>query len=212
MAPRIATREEWLAERAALLRDEKALMRYKDYIAERRRALPWVALDKTYEFDTVDGTRTLEQLFDGHSQLIVYHFMFGPDWDKGCPGCTQVANTLNQSVLTLPRQDTAFVAVSRAALDKLQHARQRLGWSFNWVSSGGSDFNVDFHATRPPAGAAAPWSYQGVEFDRDENHGISVFALRDGTVYHTYSSYQRSVEMFMADLQLMDLCPSGRGG
>ncbi len=213
MQPNIGTREQWLAQRRALLRDEKALMRFKDYLVEKRQALPWVLVDKPYVFTGPSGQQALVDLFDGCSQLVIYHFMFGPDWDAGCSGCTQVGNTLNQTAGALRAQDTNLVMVSRADLAKLEVYQQRMGWSLPWVSSGGGDFNVDFHASQVPASDRAPsWSYQEVEFERDENHGISVFGLHSGAVYHTYSSYHRSVELFMANLQLLDLCPSGRSG
>ncbi len=211
MEPNIVSRGEWLAARSALLRDEKALMRYKDYIAERRRALPWVEVTDPYVFDTSDGERTLPQLFDGATQLIVYHFMFGPDWDSGCGGCTQVADTLNQAVSALSPAETEFVAVSRAPLAKLAGYAQTRQWSFKWVSSANSQFNYDYNVSLPEDGATNDtWSFQSVDFERGENHGISVFVRRDHQVYHTYSSYNRSVELFMAHLQLLDLCPSGR--
>ena len=211
MQPRIGTREEWLAARSRLLRDEKALMRYKDYIAAQRRDLPWVAVEEDYRFVGASGAQTLADLFDGYSQLIVYHFMFGADWEHGCPGCTQVANTFNQSTADLRAADTNLVAVSTASLTKLKSYADAMQWSFPWVSCPDGRFNIDYHASRAADGVLGPqWSFQGVDFDRDENHGVSVFRLHEGRVYHTYSSYQRSVEVFMVHLQLLDLCPDGR--
>ena len=211
MTIRTATREEWLMERKALLRDEKALMRYKDHLAARRRALPWVKVDKAYTFATDEGTQSLSDLFADKSQLIVYHFMFGPDWQDGCPGCSQVADTFNFSIPHLETRDATLVAVSRTALDKINTFKARMEWRFRWVSSLESDFNFDFDVSyRDPGPSQKTHNFRRVEVEMEENHGISVFAKHEGAVYHTYSSYARGVETMMVHLQYLDLVPKGR--
>ncbi|MEM9569903.1 MAG: DUF899 domain-containing protein [Pseudomonadota bacterium] len=211
MTPRIASKKEWLKERRALLRDEKALMRYKDFVAQRRRDLPWVKVDETYEFVTNTGRQSLRDLFADRSQLVVYHFMFGPDWNLGCPGCSQVADSFNQAVAHIEHRDVSVVAVSRGALDKLNAYKERMDWSFEWVSSGDSRFNYDYYASyEEPGLSKKKWNFQTIEAEMEEAHGISVFALHDGEIYHTYSCYARAVELVMVHLQYLDLCPKGR--
>ena len=211
MTPRIASKKEWLNERRALLRDEKALMRYKDYVAQRRRDLPWVKVDEAYEFVTNTGRKSLRDLFGDRSQLIVYHFMFGPDWELGCPGCSQVADSFNQAAAHIEHRDVSVVAVSRGPLDKLNAYKQRMDWSFEWVSSCDSTFNFDYNASyREPGLSKKMWNFQTIEAEMEETHGISVFALHDGEIYHTYSCYARAVELVMVHLQYLDLCPKGR--
>lgn len=211
MEPRITTKKEWLKERRALLRDEKALIRYKDSIAEHRRNLPWVRVEKEYVFDTNGGKKSLEEFFNGRSQLIVYHFMFGPDWEEGCVGCSQVADTFNLAIPHIENRDAAMIAVSRANLDKLNEYKERMGWSFEWASSLESDFNYDFDVSYEDPGLSRKrWNFQTVEAEMEEMHGISVFALYEGEVYHTYSCYARALELMMVHLQYLDLCPKGR--
>ena len=156
---RIGTREEWLAERLELLAEEKALTHRGDELARRRQELPWVRIDKEYRFETDDGTASLADLFRGRSQLIVYHFMFGPDYDAGCPSCSAIADGFNGSVVHLENHDVSFFAVSRAPLPKLQAYKERMGWTFPWASSFGSDFNFDFHTSHTRrSGARAKWT------------------------------------------------------
>ena len=189
------SREHWLAAREALLAREKAVTRLSDAVAAERRALPWVPLEKTYTFDTPDGPRTLADLFAGRSQLVVQHFMFHPDWDEGCKGCSSIADHSEGSYRHLEGHDVSFVAISRAPLAKLEEYRRRMGWSFRWVSSADSDFNYDFEATTP----------EGREVTR-----MSAFALVDGVVHHTYSTQDRGVEAFWGVYSWLDRAPLGR--
>lgn len=212
MAHTIVSKDEWLVKRKALLQEEKEFIRLKDKIAEHRRALPWVRVEKDYAFDTSGGSKSLAELFADRSQLIVYHFMFGPDWEEGCPGCTQVADTFNLAIGHLNLRDVSMLAVSRAPLERLDIYKQRMGWSFDWVSSLGSDFNFDFEASyRDPELSLKHCNYRMIEIELEENHGVSVFTKDDdGQIYHTYSCYDRAVDPLMVHLQYLDLCPKGR--
>ncbi|MGH3279251.1 MAG: DUF899 domain-containing protein [Trebonia sp.] len=214
------TREEWRAARLELLRAEKELTRRSDDLARRRRELPWVRLSEEYRFDTEGGEATLADLFRSQSQLLVYHFMFDPGWDEGCPNCSSIADGFNGAVDHLPEHDVAFTAVSRAPLEKLLTYRDRKGWSFPWASSGRSDFNYDFHVTIDASVAPVEYNYrdqaQLEEADaswRDwsgEEPGMSAFALDGGVVYHTYSAYSRGFDALWAKWQWLDRAPRGR--
>ncbi|MGZ4689070.1 MAG: DUF899 domain-containing protein [Acidimicrobiia bacterium] len=203
--PVVGTRDEWLRARLELLAAEKELTRRHDAVAEQRRALPWVRMDKHYEFETVDGTRSLADLFDGRSQLLVYHFMFGPEWAEGCPSCSFWADNFNGIDVHLAHRDVTFLAASRAPLDRLLEYRSRMGWSFTWVSSYGSDFNVDFHVSD-----VTTHNYREIAEPADEHAGLSAFAMRDDEVFHTYSCYARGLDGFNGAYQLLDLAPKGR--
>lgn len=204
-APVVASREEWLKARVELLAGEKELTRRRDELSRQRRALPWVRVDKEYGFDTVDGPRSLDELFGDRSQLLIYHFMFGPEWDEGCPSCSFWADNFNGIDVHLAHRDVTFLASSRAPLDRLQAYRRRLGWGFNWVSSAPSDFNVDFGVTN-----ASPYNYVPVAEPAEESPGLSAFARHDGEVFHTYSCYSRGIDAFNGAYQLLDLTPKGR--
>lgn len=216
--PKIASREEWLEQRKALLREEKELTKHKDRVNAMRRRLPMVKLEKDYQFDTPEGKKRLRDLFGDKRQLIVYHFMFGPDWEKGCPGCTGYVDELGDLSL-LDRRDTAFWLVSRAPLEKLEAYRKEKGWKVKWASSFGSDFNYDFHVTLDEKVAPIEYNYKTKEeieatgipyFAEGEEHGTSVF-FRDGDdVYHTYSNYARGTEGTSDTYGLLDLTPYGR--
>ena len=219
---RIGTREEWLAARLELLEREKELTRRSDELARQRRELPWVRIDKPYGFETDAGTKALPELFDGRSQLLVFHFMFGPDDDAGCPGCSWMADHVDGAVVHLEHRDVTFVAVSRAPLGKLEAYKRRMGWSLPWVSSGGSDFNVDFalfteEQRRTGSGynfgspRRADLRLAPAAPDGEEMHGLSAFALEDGVVYHTYSCYDRGTDVIHGTWQLLDRAPHGRG-
>ena len=209
--PEIVSRDAWLKARRALLRDEKALTRYRDYVAARRREMPWVEIDKPYRLAGERGIESLADLFQGRSQLIVYHFMYGTDWELGCDGCTQVADSFNQSIPYLEMRDISLVAVSRAPLDKLLAYRERMQWTFRWYSSAESDFNFDFHASyEHPETSLKSYNFEEVELALDESHGHSVFVRQDGKIYHTYSCYARSADALMMNLQYQDLTPFGR--
>ncbi len=230
------TREQWLAARVELLRAEKDLTRRGDAVARQRQGLPWVRIDKPYRFDTDDGSASLEDLFRGRSQLIVYHFMFGPDYTAGCPNCSAIADGFNGIVVHLENHDVAFTAVSRAPLVKLQAFKRRMSWTFPWVSSRGSDFNFDFnisfteeqqregvvynfergaHAmdmTPTPQGVAALASMCGTDvatWTRDRS-GMSAFVLENGVIYHTYSAYSRGVDAIWGMYHWLDRAPKGR--
>jgi predicted dithiol-disulfide oxidoreductase (DUF899 family) len=212
----IGTREEWLAARRELLDREKELTRRSDELARQRQALPWVPVDKEYEFETPEGTRGLGDLFAGRSQLLVYHLMFGPDDEAACSGCSFTADSLNGAVVHLENRDVSFEAVSRAPLERLLAYRERMGWSFPWVSSPG-DFNLDFSLFTEEERRAGTGFNFGTSRRRDMNardmelHGLSAFALEDGAVYHTYSTYDRGTDVLNGSWQLLDRAPRGRG-
>jgi predicted dithiol-disulfide oxidoreductase (DUF899 family) len=216
---RTGTPTEWLDARLELLKAEKELTRLNDELARQRRELPWVRIDKDYRFDTEDGEATLADLFHGRSQLLVYHFMYGPDWDEGCPSCSGVADGFDETHLHLQNHDVAFTAISRAPLDKLLAYRDRMGWSFPWVSSGRSDFNFDFNVSFTEESVAKGQTYNFRPLDGwmvDPAHlpyegpGMSAFALDNGVVYHTYSAYSRGVDALWTMWQWLDRAPLGR--
>jgi len=212
----IVSREEWLTARRALLLQEKAATHLRDEVNAARRALPWVAVDKDYVFETPNGKRTLAELFDGRSQLIVYHFMLGPDWKAGCPGCSFLADHLDGALPHLEHHDVTLTAVSRAPLDKIAAYQKRMGWRFPWVSSFGSDFNYDYHVSFTPEDLAKDKvTYNFTEIEpsnaNDELPGLSAFAKDDaGRVFHTYSSYARGPEELIGTLMILDRAPKGR--
>lgn len=214
MKPNIATGEGWLSERLELLEAEKDLVRHSDEVARQRRQLPWVKVHKVYTFDTPEGKSTLADLFEGRSQLVVQHFMFGPGWKQGCPSCSFMADHTDGMNVHLANRDVTFVAVSRAPLDEIDRFRRRLGWQFTWVSSFGSDFNYDFHVSFMPEEQAKDQVYYNFgthPFECEELPGISVFCKDDaGDVFHTYSTYRRGVEVMMGTYRLLDLTPKGR--
>jgi predicted dithiol-disulfide oxidoreductase (DUF899 family) len=216
---RTGTRDEWLDARLDLLKAEKELTRLNDDLALRRRELPWVRVDKDYRFDTEDGDATLADLFRGRSQLLVYHFMYGPDWTEGCPSCSAVADGFDGTHLHWQNHDVAFTAVSRAPLDKLLAYRDRMGWSFPWASSAPSDFNFDLNVSFTEDSVARGQTYnfrelEGWQLDPAqmpyEGPGMSAFALDDGVVYHTYSAYARGLDALWGMWQWLDRAPHGR--
>lgn len=210
----IVSREEWLNVRLKHLEDEKAFTQARDALAARRRALPWIRIEKPYAFQTQEGEQTLPQLFGQHSQLIVSHFMFGPDWEQGCPSCSFWADGYNGLDIHLAHRDAAFVVVSNTSLDNIERYRARMGWTFRWVSSMGSDFNRDFHVGFTPeelASGEVVYNYAKRPFPVTEAPGISVFHKPDAdTVAHTYSTYARGLDMLNPAYHLMDLLPKGR--
>ncbi|MER6982797.1 DUF899 domain-containing protein [Streptomyces carpinensis] len=237
-AHKTGTRQEWLAARLELLEAEKELTRRSDALARQRQELPWVRVDKEYRFETDEGAATLADLFEGRSQLIVYHFMFGPDYRAGCPSCSAIADGFDGSVVHLAHHDVTLCAVSRAPLAKLRAYKRRMGWSFPWASSSGSDFNHDFGVAhtkeewesgvveynfrtmdvRPPeTGEESPVLVEmagtvGTDWPtyRREGPGVSAFALEDGVVYHTYSAYERGLDVLWGMYQWLDRAPLGR--
>jgi predicted dithiol-disulfide oxidoreductase (DUF899 family) len=210
----VVSRERWNAERKELLAREKELTRLRDRIARERRALPWVRIEKRYEFDAPEGRCTLADLFEGRSQLLVQHFMFGPGWDEGCPSCSFMADHTDGMNVHLAHRDITFVAISLAPLAEIERFRARMGWKFRWVSSHGSDFNYDFGVSftaEQKAGAELSYNFGTQPVDSEELPGISVFARDEGgDVFHTYSTYGRGVEVMMGTYSLIDLTPKGR--
>lgn len=211
----IATREQWLAQRRALLARERELTHLRDRLAEERRALPWVRLDPAYVLETPDGPRALADLFQGRRQLIVQHFMLGPGWEAGCPSCSFMADHLDGIAPHLAARDIAWLAVSRAPLEEIERFRRRMGWRFAWASSQGTDFNrdfgVSFDAEDRDADGEVDYNYGRMAFPKDEAPGISVFVRDDaGQVFHTYSTYGRGLEAMMGAYALIDLTPRGR--
>jgi predicted dithiol-disulfide oxidoreductase (DUF899 family) len=234
---RTGTRQEWLAARLALLEAEKDLTRRSDELARQRQQLPWVRVDKEYRFETEQGSAPLVDLFGGRSQLLVYHFMFGPDFNAGCPSCSAIADGFNGFVVHLANHDVALWAVSRAPLAKLQAYKRRMGWTFPWASSQGSDFNFDFNvsftegqqregvidynyergghamdlapAPEPVVQLAAMSGTDAPTYSRDRP-GLSAFVLEDGVLYHTYSAYSRGVDGLWGMYQWLDRAPKGR--
>ncbi|MCW5665333.1 MAG: DUF899 domain-containing protein [Piscinibacter sp.] len=210
----VVSREQWLARRHELLAREKALTRQADQLARERRALPWVRVDAPYVFDTLDGPRALGELFEGRRQLMVQHFMLGPGWEEGCPSCSFMADHHDGAAPHLAQRDLTLLVVSRAPLAEIERFRRRMGWRFRWVSSHGSSFNRDFGVSFPPedvARGAVAYNYAVQPFPQAEAPGISVFWREDdGSVFHTYSSYGRGVEVMMGTYPLLDLLPKGR--
>ena len=231
------TRKEWLAARLELLKEEKDLTRHSDELARRRQELPWVRIDKEYRFETDEGSALLPDLFRGRSQLLVYHFMFGPDYTAGCPSCSAIADGFNGIVVHLENHDVAFTAVSRAPLAKLQAYKRRMGWTFAWASSHGGDFNFDFNVAftedqqrrgsieynyrrgghamditpipEPVAQFAASCGTDAPTWTRDRA-GMSTFVLEEGVIYHTYSTYARGLDGVWGMYQWLDRAPRGR--
>jgi predicted dithiol-disulfide oxidoreductase (DUF899 family) len=234
---RTGTREEWLAARLELLQTEKELTRRGDEVAKQRQELPWVRIDKEYRFETDEGDASLADLFRGRSQLLMYHFMFGPTYTAGCPVCSTIADGFDGSVVHLENHDVSMMAVSQAPLETLQAYKRRMGWTFPWASSLGSDFNFDFHVSfteeqqrtndgeynyrpldmkavleSPSEGLKEIAAMTGTDpaaYTR-EGPGMSAFALDDGVVYHTYSAFQRGVDAVWGMYQWLDRAPKGR--
>lgn len=208
------THEAWIDARKELLAKEKALTHQRDLVNQARRELPWVKVEKHYEFDSEQGTQTLADLFGDKSQLVVYHFMYGPQWEAGCPSCSFLADQFDGITMHLTQRDISLVVVSRAPLSKLLNYRDRMGWKFKWVSANESDFNVDYHVSFTEDAmndGRVMYNYHLTNFPSDEAPGVSVFCKNDsGDVFHTYSSYARGLDMLIGAYQFMDLVPKGR--
>jgi predicted dithiol-disulfide oxidoreductase (DUF899 family) len=211
----VVSEKQWVEARRALLAKEKQLTRQHDEIARARRELPWVRVEKKYVFDAPRGKVTLADLFDGRSQLLIYHFMFGPDWKEGCPSCSYVCDHLDGAVPHLGARDVTLTMVSRAPLAKIEPFKQRMGWHFPWVSSFGSDFNYDFHVSFTEAQRATgkvDYNYTMQEFPSAEGPGASVF-YKDpatGEIFHTYSTYGRGLDALVGTYTMLDMMPKGR--
>jgi predicted dithiol-disulfide oxidoreductase (DUF899 family) len=213
-SPPLATREEWLSSRKQLLHEEKEFTRARDRLSAKRRELPWVKVDKDYTFDGANGPVSLGDLFEQRGQLLVYHFMFAPDWTQGCKSCSLVADHYAPSIIHLAHRDTTFVTVSRAPLEKILPFRQRMGWTFNWVSSAGNDFNRDYCVYFSPEEreqGLAIYNYESSPFPISDLPGLSVFTRdKAGQIYHTYSTYARGLDLFLNVYNLLDVTPKGR--
>jgi predicted dithiol-disulfide oxidoreductase (DUF899 family) len=210
----VVSPEQWLAKRKELLRKEKELTRLRDQIAAERRELPWVRVDKNYVFDGPKGKVSLADLFAGRSQLVIYHFMFGPDWQEGCPSCSYVSDHIDAALPHLAARDVTVTMVSRAPLAKIEPFKKRLGWRFPWVSSHGTDFNADFHVSftkEEMAGGKVNYNYTLQEFPSEEAPGLSVFYKNSaGEIFHTYSTYGRGLDPLLGTYTILDLAPKGR--
>ncbi len=212
--PSVVPHVEWLAARNEFLTKEKEFTRLRDELSRQRRALPWEKVEERYEFDSTRGKITLPDLFDGRSQLIVYHFMFGPGWQEGCPSCSYVADHFDGSLVHLANRDTTLAVVSRARLAEIVAFKKRMGWKFRWVSSDGGDFNFDLHVSFTPEERSRGKVYYNYVMDkvlREESPGFSVFAKdAAGEIFHTYSTYGRGVDILMGAYSFLDLVPKGR--
>jgi predicted dithiol-disulfide oxidoreductase (DUF899 family) len=210
----VVPEEQWIEARRALLAEEKAWTRERDRLSAKRRALPWVKVEKDYVFEGTNGPVSLAELFDGRSQLIVRHFMFGPEWEEGCPGCSLLADQVDGARQHFEHNDVSFVTVSRGPIKKLEAYRQRMGWKFRWVSSAKSDFNFDYHVSFPEGTREQGVFYNFAERPDpgvDELPGVSVFCKdEDGAIYHTYSTYGRGGEVFLTVYAWLDVVPKGR--
>jgi predicted dithiol-disulfide oxidoreductase (DUF899 family) len=211
---KVVSRDEWTVARQALLAKEKELTRQRDHVSQERRRLPWVKVDKEYTFDGPNGRETLSDLFAASGQLLVYHFMFDPSWDEGCKSCSFWADNYQGILTHLRHRDVTLVTISRAPLAKLEAFKQRMGWTFKWVSSFGTDFNYDYHVSFTPAEIDRKemyYNYRMGHFPASEAPGISVFYKDDtGTIFHTYSCYARGLDMVNGAYHLLDLVPKGR--
>ena len=214
MSNAVVSHEEWLAARTAFLEKEKDFTRLRDELSEQRRALPWEKVTKTYVFDDVNGQRSLTDLFDGRSQLVVYHFMFPPEWEAGCPHCSFWADSFNDVIVHLNYHDVTMVVISRAKQEKLAAYKKRMGWSFDWLSSHGSDFNYDYYASFTPEELAKKdgyFNYRHQNPGMTDREGMSVF-YKDpsGEIFHTYSTYARGIDIVNSAYNIFDMTPKGR--
>lgn len=212
--PQVVSREEWLVARKAHLQKEKEFTRLRDQLSAERRALPWVKVDKEYIFEGPQGKETLSDLFNGRSQLVVYHFMFAPGWEQGCDGCSFLADHFDGPNLHLPHHDVTLLAVSRAPWQEFQAFKKRMGWQFKWVSSFGSDFNYDYHVSPSEAEIAAGkmyYNYEEQAGEPGEGPGFSVFYKDEsGNIFHTYSAYARGGDILINTYNFLELTPKGR--
>ncbi|MDM9626771.1 thioredoxin family protein [Rhizobium sp. S152] len=216
MQNQVVSREEWNKARRSLLLKEKEATHLRDKLNAERMALPWVKVDKDYAFDTPQGRKSLADLFDGRSQLMIYHFMLGPDWEAGCPGCSFLSDHVDGALPHLNNHDVTWVAVSRAPMEKIEAYKKRMGWKFPWVSSSGSDFNFDYHVSFTPDDLKQDmvvYNFTAIPpaEAHDELPGLSAFYKNDrGEIFHTYSSYARGPEELIGTLMILDRAPKGR--
>jgi predicted dithiol-disulfide oxidoreductase (DUF899 family) len=211
MSHPVVAHDEWLAARKDFLKQEKEFTRLRDDLNRRRSELPWETVEKNYVFDGPNGTESLADLFDGRSQLIVYHFMFLPEWEAGCPHCSFWADNFNDVIIHLNHRDISMVAISRAAFHKLDAYRRRMGWSFKWLSSGGNDFNFDYGVSfKPEEQKTSVFNYGTLTPGMADREGISVFCRDGGSLFHSYSTYARGIDMMNTAYHYIDLTPKGR--
>jgi predicted dithiol-disulfide oxidoreductase (DUF899 family) len=217
--PRVVSQSEWIAARRELLTREKEATRQRDALSAERRKLPMVKVEKQYAFEGPNGRTNLRDLFEGRRQLIVYHFMFDPSWDEGCKSCSHFADNFAGSLVHLAARDTSLAVISRAPLAKIESFKRRMGWTFPWFSSFGSDFNYDFHVTLDEAEGSAEYNYERsatllqagkIWSAKGEMPGMSVFLREGDSVYHTYSTYQRGLDLFLNTYNFLDATPRGR--
>jgi predicted dithiol-disulfide oxidoreductase (DUF899 family) len=215
VATNVVSHADWLEARIALLVREKEFTRLRDEMSRERRELPWEKVEKQYTFQGPKGKESLADLFDGRSQLIVYHFMFGPGWKEGCPSCSFLADHFNPATVHLAQRDVTFLAISRATLPEIETFKRRMGWSFKWVSSFGSDFNYDYQASFTKEQIASGSTFynfeMGTHFPGEERPGASVFYKNEaGEIFHTYSTYARGLDIFIGAYNFLDMTPKGR--
>ena len=206
----VVSHEEWIKASQALLAKEKAFTQQREAMARERRALPWERVEKEYVFEAPEGRVTLADLFAGRGQLIVQHFMFAPDWNEGCPGCSYWSDNFNGIDGHLAARDTSFVVVSRGPIDRLEAYRKRMGWTFRWVSSAGNDFNFDYGVSFAPDEAAPAYNFGTMKPHGEENPGVSAFRREDGAIYRTYSTYARGLDLLNGTYHLLDITSKGR--
>lgn len=211
---KVVSKEEWVTARKEHLKKEKEFTRQRDELRKESRALPWLKIEKNYKFEYVNGKVTLSDLFDGKSQLIIYHFMLGPEWEEGCSGCSFLADSYNGAEIHLKHRDVSFVTVSRAPLKKINEYKKRMGWNITWLSSFGSEFNFDFNVSfteEEKKEGKVYYNYDMNDYFSDEGPGISVFYKNNnGEIFHTYSTYQRGLDQFIVPYHLLDIVPKGR--
>jgi predicted dithiol-disulfide oxidoreductase (DUF899 family) len=211
---KVVSPQEWTESRKELLRKEKEFTRLRDELSQQRRDLPWEKVEKEYVFDGPNGKQTLADLFDGKSQLIIYHFMFGPGWEQGCPSCSYLADHFGGALVHLANRDVSFVVVSRAPIEQINAFKKRMGWNFHWVSSYGSEFNYDYHVSftkQEQADKKVSYNYTTTEFPSEEGPGASVFYKNPaGNIFHTYSAFARGLDILVGTYNFLDLVPKGR--
>ncbi len=211
---KIVSHNEWLAARTAFLKKEKEFTRLRDELSKQRRELPWEKIEKNYVFEGPNGKVTLSDLFEGRSQLIVYHFMFGPNWAEGCPSCSYLGDHFDGMLPHINARDVTFTAISRGPMPQIAAFKKRMGWKFNWVSSYGTDFNFDYHVSFTPeerAKGKMQYNYSEMNFPSEEGPGASVFYKDEaGNIFHTYSTYGRGLDILIGAYNMLDLMPKGR--